>query len=76
MPMDESNLVPKLQFWHRKKLPLILQSEATECGLACLAMVAGFHGYKTDLLDLRRDFSLSLEGATLLNVMEFAEKLK
>lgn len=65
----------KLQFWYRKKLPLILQSEATECGLACLAMVAGYHGYRTDLLSMRQNFSLSLEGATLLDIMQFAEKL-
>jgi len=26
------------------KLPIILQAEASECGLACLAMIAGYHG--------------------------------
>jgi len=26
------------------RVPLILQTEAAECGLACLAMVAGAHG--------------------------------
>jgi ATP-binding cassette subfamily B protein RaxB len=29
------------------KLPLLLQSEASECGLACMAMIAGYHGYQT-----------------------------
>ena len=72
---DELNPAKKLQFWHRKSLPLILQSEATECGLACLAMVAGFHGYQTDLLALRKKFVLSLEGATLLDIMNFSERL-
>ncbi|MEW6991957.1 peptidase domain-containing ABC transporter [Colwelliaceae bacterium 6441] len=71
----ELNPVKRLQFWHQKKLPLILQSEATECGLACLAMVAGFHGHQTDLLSLRRKFNLSLAGATLLDIMQFSEKL-
>ena len=32
-----------------KKLPLIRQTEKAECGIACLAMVADWHGYKTDL---------------------------
>ena len=75
MSINEDEPAAKLQFWYRKKLPLILQSEATECGLACLAMVAGFHGYKTDLLSMRQNFSLSMEGATLLDIMQFAEKL-
>ncbi|SFC30741.1 peptidase domain-containing ABC transporter [Pseudoalteromonas denitrificans] len=75
MSINESNPASKLQFWHRKTLPLILQSEATECGLACLAMVAGYHGYKSDLLSMRQQFSLSLEGATLLDIMQFSEKL-
>ncbi len=75
MSFNESNLVNMLQFWHRNKLPLILQSEAAECGLASLAMVAGYHGYKSTLQELRNNFSLSLEGATLLNIMQFAEKL-
>ena len=47
------------------KIPLILQTEAAECGLACLAMVAGAHGLDTDLPTLRRRFSLSLKGVTL-----------
>ena len=75
MSINEDEPAAKLQFWYRKKLPLILQSEATECGLACLAMVAGFHGYKTDLLSMRQNFNVSMEGATLLDIMQFAEKL-
>lgn len=64
-----------LRFWSNNKLPLILQSEAAECGLASLAMVAGYHGYHTDLVSLRRMFSISIEGCTLLDIMHFAEKL-
>jgi len=56
-----------------KKTPYIQQNEASECGLACLAMVAGFHGYKTDLTVLRRKYSMSLKGATLKQIIEIAE---
>ena len=31
------------------RLPVILQTESAECGLACLAMIAHYHGYLTDL---------------------------
>lgn len=54
------------------RLPLVLQTEATECGLACLAMVAGFHGLKVDLPSLRRNFSVSLLGSTLGQLMQVA----
>ena len=30
-----------------QRTPLILQTEAAECGLAALAMVAGAHGHRT-----------------------------
>ncbi|MGZ5617491.1 MAG: peptidase domain-containing ABC transporter [Usitatibacter sp.] len=54
---------------------MILQAEGAECGLASLAMVAGFHGFSTDLPSLRRRFSLSLKGATLEHVMHAAAAL-
>lgn len=37
-----------------RRTPFVEQSEAAECGLACLAMVAGHHGLKTDMPALRR----------------------
>jgi len=42
------------------KLPQIFQTEATECGLACLAMIANYHGHQVDLNGLRKDFSVSM----------------
>lgn len=61
--------------WPRRRAQLILQSEAAECGLACLAMVATFHGHETDLLSLRHRFELSARGATLVRMMEIADAL-
>jgi ATP-binding cassette subfamily B protein RaxB len=60
----------------RRRVPVILQTEATECGLACLAMVAGAHGLDTDLPTLRQRFSLSLKGVTLADVVRMAEALE
>ena len=53
----------------------ILQSEAAECGLACLAMVSGAHGLHIDLAELRRRFSVSLKGATITVLVRHAEAL-
>jgi len=58
-----------------RRLPLILQTEAAECGLACLAMVAAHHGLCTDLPTLRQRFSLSLKGATLADLARMAGPL-
>ena len=75
MTAEVSNVISKLNFFQQAKLPLILQSEATECGLACLAMVANFHGKNFDLPSIRRKFVLSLQGLTLMDIMNFAEHL-
>lgn len=50
----------------------MLQTEAAECGLACLAMVASYHGLDTDLPTLRQRFQLSLKGATMVDLMRLA----
>ncbi|MFZ6654199.1 peptidase domain-containing ABC transporter [Undibacterium sp. TJN19] len=55
---------------------LKLQTESSECGLACLAMVASHFGYNTDLADLRRQFSISLKGATLAQLMRHASAMQ
>ena len=59
-----------------QRVPLILQTEAAECGLACLAMVAGAHGLATDLPTLRQRFSLSLKGVTLADLVRMADALQ
>lgn len=53
----------------------ILQTESSECGLACLAMLASHYGHHADLADLRRQFSISLKGATLAQLMRHAAAL-
>lgn len=58
-----------------KKLPLILQTENAECGLACLAMVASYHGYKTDLHHLRRRYTVSLKGMNLAQMLQVAGRM-
>lgn len=64
-----------LSFSAHRRLPVILQTEAAECGLVCLAMIAGFHGYETDLASLRRRFSISSHGTNLKTLMDMAGRL-
>ncbi|HET9469910.1 MAG TPA: cysteine peptidase family C39 domain-containing protein, partial [Usitatibacter sp.] len=68
-------MLPELRFGARARLPVFLQTEAAECGLASLGMVACFHGHRVDLAGLRRRFTVSLKGATLAFLMQAAERL-
>jgi ATP-binding cassette, subfamily B, bacterial CvaB/MchF/RaxB len=65
-----------LNFSERAFLPVIRQTEAAECGLACLAMIASYHGHRTDMNSLRRRYPVSLKGVTLRDLMEIAAHLK
>ncbi|QQC67921.1 peptidase domain-containing ABC transporter [Paraburkholderia ginsengisoli] len=69
------SLLDRLSFGIGRKLPMILQTEAAECGLACLAMVAGYHGHHIDLATLRGQFPVSLKGVGLGRVIEVAQRL-
>src|SRR5215204_2267284 len=64
-----------LSFATRGRLPVIQQAEAAECGLACLAMVASYHGHRVDLNTLRRRYPVSLNGVTLRALIQVASHL-
>lgn len=53
----------------------VLQSEAAECGLASLTMVARHFGHRIDLAGMRRRFPGSLDGLTLRQIMAAASGL-
>jgi ATP-binding cassette subfamily B protein RaxB len=74
--MKQNRIQDLLDFTGKRKAPVILQTEAAECGVACLAMVASYFGFKTDLATLRRRFSVSIKGATLAHLIAFAGDLK
>jgi ATP-binding cassette subfamily B protein RaxB len=55
--------------------PIILQFDVAECGLACLAMIACYHGYKTDITSLRRKYTSSLKDLALQQLITFAHHM-
>lgn len=63
-------------FTGRYSLPIVLQTERTECGLACLAMIAGYFGYRTNLTALRQQFPVSSRGAGLNDIISVAGALR
>ncbi|HEU4655116.1 MAG TPA: peptidase domain-containing ABC transporter, partial [Steroidobacteraceae bacterium] len=64
-----------LNFSGRRRTPVILQTEASECGLACLAMIASYHGYGVDLATLRQRHQISARGATMAHLMHIAARI-
>jgi ATP-binding cassette, subfamily B, bacterial CvaB/MchF/RaxB len=57
------------------RVPVVIQTEAAECGIACLAMIAGYHGHRLDLGTLRRRHPVSIKGVTLKSLIKVAKDL-
>lgn len=68
------SITEKLNFSLRKKTPVILQSEAAECGIACLAMISGFYGLNIDLFNFRQRYGSPSQGVTLLSLSKTGER--
>lgn len=54
---------------------MIHQTEMSECGLACIAMICGHYGKHIDLLELRHRFNVSSRGSTLTNIIDITRQL-
>lgn len=64
-----------IQFTRTQKITPLLQSEAAECGLACLGMVTNYFGANTDISTLRQQFSISMKGCSMADLLTMAEQL-
>lgn len=64
-----------LQFNFGRHVPVILQSESAECGLACLAMIMGYHGHPIDIATFRYQQCTSPRGTNLQTMKEIAERV-
>jgi len=61
--------------WSARMRP-VLQTEASECGLASLTMIAAHYGHRVNLSGLRQRFPTSIKGTTLENLMDIASDLE
>jgi ATP-binding cassette subfamily B protein RaxB len=66
---------PLLHHFGINDVKLVRQTEISECGLACLAMIAGAHGVDCDLSSLRQLFPISLKGMTAATILEIGNEL-
>ena len=60
----------------RSRIPVVLQQERAECGIACLAMVAAYFGKSISLERLRQNAPLSGHGATFQELVKIADSLQ
>ncbi|MFT5815701.1 MAG: ATP-binding cassette subfamily B protein RaxB [Psychroserpens sp.] len=65
----------ELSFSTSKSVPLILQSELAECGLASMAMIACYHGHKLDMPAIRNRFSAKMKGMDLQQLIDLGDDL-
>ena len=68
-------MVSNLNFSSIKSIPLILQAEIAECGLASMAMVASFYGHQLDMPAMRKRFSANLKGMNLQQLIDVGDSL-
>src|SRR6516225_3311457 len=73
---QDAALAGVLNIGSRHRLPTIQQTEAAECGLACLAMISSYHGHRIDLNTLRRRHPVSLKGVTLRAIIQVASEMQ
>lgn len=71
-----ATLTGRLNLALGRKVPQILQAEASECGLASLAMVCHYHGLQIDLFNLRNRYGFSSRGATMASLIDIANALR
>ncbi|OLQ93764.1 ABC transporter ATP-binding protein [Vibrio ponticus] len=64
-----------ITFTNSRSVPLILQTEVTECGLACVGMIASYFGHKVNLPALRNIYHIGSHGMSLNDISDVGSKL-
>lgn len=59
----------------RRRLPLILQDANGECGIACLAMIAGWYGHRLEYPQLKASYPTTRRGLSLADLAAVADQL-
>ena len=67
-----ASLLERLHLGWSSRLGVVLQTEASECGLACIAMLLAQHGTHTDLPALRARHGAMPQGMTLVELVRVA----
>ncbi|MBD1390033.1 peptidase domain-containing ABC transporter [Neiella sp. HB171785] len=71
--LNNADKLVKFSGW--RTLPLIQQTEVSECGLACVAMIAGYYGREESLSSLRKRSGGAQRGLNLQQLIQLASDL-
>ncbi len=66
--------IPKAPFYRLTKTPRVIQMEAVECGAAALCSILAYYGKYLTLEELRQACSVNRDGASVLGILNAAEK--
>ena len=72
---NTSHWMKKLRFNWRTKVELVMQAEASECGIACLCMMSSYFGKNALLRELRAIMPASQQGLSLHQLIDYAHTL-
>src|SRR5262249_33485222 len=69
-----TGLLSKIWSVWRRRVPVKLQMEVTECGAACLAMLLSYHGRETSIAECRAWCGGGRDGITARVIVEAARR--
>lgn len=63
-----------LHTFQRKRVPELIQMNATECGAACLAMILNYYGRKIGIAEVREHCGVGRDGLSALTIVKAARE--
>ena len=57
-----------------RRVPLLLQLSAVECGAACLAMILRYYGCKISIAEIRQHYGVGRDGLSALSIVTAAQE--
>src|SRR5438034_2348282 len=63
------------RLFHRKRrVPVVQQMSAVECGAACLTMILAYYGHRTTIAEIRERCGVGRDGLSALSIVKSARK--
>lgn len=70
--MQSQDILGLKSIFQSNTLPVYRQSEVSECGLACLAMISSYYGNKVNMAEMRAKFNVGINGCTSKMLVDYA----
>lgn len=60
------------RFARKRRVPVVTQMSAVECGAACLAMILSYYGRKTEIAEIRNQYNVGRDGLSARSIVQAA----